>query len=153
MHLAELNIARLKYPLEDPRVADFADNLERVNGIADKMPGFVWRLQGESGDATQIRITDDPFVIVNLTTWESVQALETFVFRTVHGHFYKRRGEWFEVMKKPAVVMWWVEAGHRPSLEEALARLTDLTENGPSDRAFGWAQLIDIERWRSQRCA
>lgn len=153
MHLAELNIARLKYPLDDPRVADFADNLDRVNGIADKLPGFVWRLKDDGGNATAIRITDDPFVIVNLTVWDSVQALETFVFCTVHGQFYKRRAEWFEVMEKPAVVMWRVEAGHRPSLAEAAQRLKDLTDNGPSERAFGWAQLVDIERWRRQRCA
>ena len=124
-----------------------------VNGIADKMPGFVWRLKDEGGNATAIRIVDDPQVITNLTVWESVQALETFVFRTVHSHFYKRRAEWFEVMEKPAVVMWWVEAGHLPGLEEATARLKDMTDNGPSERAFGWAQLIDIERWRTQRCA
>jgi hypothetical protein len=153
MQLAELNIARLKYPLDDPRVADFTNNLERVNGVADKMPGFVWRLKDDGGDATNIRLTSDPHVIVNLTTWESAQALETFVFRTVHAQFYKRRHEWFEIMDKPAVVMWWVEDGHRPSLAEAADRLKDLTENGPSERAFGWAQLIDIERWRSQRCA
>jgi hypothetical protein len=153
MHLAELNIARLKHPLDDPRVADFVNNLDRVNGIADKMPGFVWRLKDEGGNATAIRIVDDPLVIVNLTVWESVQALETFVFRTVHSHFYKRRAEWFEVMDKPFVVMWWVEPGHRPSLAEAAARLNDMTDSGPSERAFGWAQLIDIERWRSQRCA
>jgi hypothetical protein len=153
MHLAELNIARLKHPLDDPRVADFVNNLDRVNGIADKMPGFVWRLKDDGGNATAIRISDDPLTIVNLTVWESAQALETFVFRTVHSHFYKRRAEWFEVMEKPSVVMWWVAAGHRPDLEEAAARLQDMTDNGPSDRAFGWAQLIDIERWRSQRCA
>jgi hypothetical protein len=153
MHLAELNIARLKYPLDDPRVADFANNLDRVNAIADKMLGFVWRLKDEGGNATAFRITDDPLVISNLSLWESAQALETFVFRTVHSQFYKRRHEWMEVLDKPIVVMWWVEAGHRPSLAEAAERLKDLTDNGPSERAFGWAQLIDIERWRSQRCA
>src|SRR5436305_14753296 len=153
MHLAELNIARLKHPLDDPRVAEFVNNLDRVNGIADKMPGFVWRMKDEGGNATAIRIVDDPQVIANLTVWESVQALEIFVFRTVHSHFYKRRAEWFEVMDRPAVVMWWVEPGHLPSLEEAAARLKDVTDNGPSERAFSWAQLIDIERWRTQRCA
>ena len=153
MHLAELNIARLKYPFEDPRVADFRNNLERVNGIAETMPGFVWRLRDESGNATAFRISDDPQVISNLTVWESVQALETFVFRTVHVQFYKRRAEWFEVMEKPFMAMWWIEEGHRPSLEEAAARLGDLMENGPSDRVFGRAQIIDVERWRSQRCA
>ncbi|MFL5260263.1 MAG: DUF3291 domain-containing protein [Hyphomicrobiales bacterium] len=153
MQLAELNIARLKHPLDDPRVTEFVRNLERVNAIADKMPGFVWRLQDEGGNATSIRISDDAQVIVNLSVWETPQALETFVFQTVHSQFYKRRAEWFEVMGKPAVVMWWIDPGHRPTLEEAAARLRDLTDNGPSERAFGWAQLIDTERWRTQRCA
>jgi hypothetical protein len=153
MQLAELNIARLRYPLDDLRVAEFVRNLERVNALADKLPGFVWRLQDDGGNATSIRIADDAQMIVNLSVWETPQALETFVFRTVHGHFYKRRAEWFELMGKPAVVMWWIDAGDRPTLEEAAARLRDLTNNGPSERAFGWGQLIDIERWRTQRCA
>ncbi len=153
MQLAELNIARLKAALDDPATRDFAANLERINGMAERMPGFIWRLKGEGNDATSLRIDDSPLTIVNLSTWESVAALETFVFRTAHAQFYKRRDEWFHLMERPHFVMWWVPDGHRPDLAEAKSKLDALHAAGPTDEAFGWAQVIDVERWRQQRCA
>jgi heme-degrading monooxygenase HmoA len=153
MHLAQLNVGRLRYPLDDPRLAEFMDNLDRVNALAERMPGFVWRLQDDGGNATAFRISDDPQVIANMSVWENAQALEAYVFQTLHAKFYKRRGDWFEAFKGPHLVFWWIEAGHRPTLAEAGARLRHLADNGPTEHAFGWAELIDIERWRSQRCA
>ena len=112
MHLAELNIARLKYPFDDPRVAEFADNLDLVNGIAERSPGFVWRLKDETGNATDIRAFDDPLVIVNMSVWQDAESLEHFVWNTLHKRFYQRREHWFSLMRTQHFVMWWVDEGH-----------------------------------------
>jgi hypothetical protein len=153
MHLAEINIARLRYPFEDPRVAEFADNLDRVNGVAERSEGFVWRLQDDGGDATAIRAFDDPMVIVNMTVWQGPEFLERFVWKTVHKHFYHRRAEWFALMEKQHFVMWWVDEGDQPTLEEAKARLDHLDRHGDSDFAFGWSHLPHVKLWQQARCA
>ena len=151
MHLAQLNVGYFRYPTDDPRMAGFMDNLDRVNALAERSPGFVWRLAGDNNNATEFRIGDD--MAVNLSVWETPKALEDFVFKTVHARFYKQRGDWFVKMDTPHMVFWWVEEGHRPTLDEAHGRLMHYAKHGPSDRAFGWAEVMDIERWRSQRCA
>src|SRR6201988_828890 len=137
-HLAQLNIGRLRYPTDDPRMADFMNNLDFVNGIAERTPGFVWRLKDESNNATAIRPFADPDTAVNLSVWESMAALERFVWQTVHKRFYGRRQEWFEHFEGPSYVLWWVPVGHRPSVEEAVARIEHLKQHGPSDHAFDW---------------
>ncbi len=139
-HLAQLNIARLRAPLDDPLVADFVGNLERINGLGDASPGFVWRLQTEDGDATAVRAYDDELVIVNLTVWESIEALADFVYRSDHIEFLRRRREWFERMGEAHLVLWWVPAGHRPSIAEAVARLDQLRRAGPGPEAFTFRQ-------------
>ena len=139
-HLAEFNIARIKYPLDDPRMREFVDNVDRINKLADKLPGFVWRLQGESGHAMDMRVYDDPAILPNLTVWTNVEALERFVFKTVHGRFFDRRETWFE-QQEQTLVLWWVPAGHRPTLEEGVARLDHLRAHGSFDFAFGWESL------------
>ncbi len=151
MHLAELNIGRFKYLTTDPRMAGFMDNLDRVNALAERSPGFVWRLKGDNNNATEFRIGDDN--AVNLSVWETPEALEHYVFKTVHVQFYKKRAAWFELMEKPHMVFWWVEEGHQPDLQEALDRLEHYQKNGSSEYAFGWAEVIDKERWHAQRCA
>ena len=154
MHLAQLNIARLKYDFEDPRVADFANNLELVNGIAERSEGFVWRLVDDGGaDAIDIRAFDDPAVIVNMSVWQTPEHLERFVWNTVHKRFYQRRAEWFLVMEKQHFVLWWVEEGHEPTVAEAKARLDHLDAHGDSDFAFGWSHLPHVELWQQARCA
>lgn len=152
MHLAELNIARLRQPLDHPASADFANALTRVNALAERMPGFVWRHIDESGNATDTRVDEDPNVIVNLSVWKDVASFETFVWGTVHKQFYDRRAEWFETLDAMHFAMWWVEKGHRPTIEEAAERLATLNRIGPSDYAFGWAQLTEATRWRQARC-
>ena len=152
-HLAELNIARFRHPADDPRNADFMNNLDRVNGLAERSPGFVWRLKGESGNATAVQAFDDPLVIVNLTVWETAEALERFVWQTMHKQFYGRRPEWFVPMAGPRFVMWWVPVGHQPTLGEAKAKLECLAAHGDSDKAFGWEALSHVKLWRSARCA
>ena len=154
-HLAELNIGRLLAPTDDPRVAEFMANLDRVNGLGKRMPGFVWMMEGsgEPGTGnTDVKIDGDPQFVSNLTVWEDAASLERFVWGTVHKQFYSRRTEWFEVMGKQHFVMWWIEAGHRPTLDEGLARLDELRANGPTERAFGWADLPDARLWRDRRC-
>ena len=139
-HLAEFNVARIKYPLDDPRMKEFVDNVARVNALADNIDGFIWRLHDDSGHAMGMQVYDDPAILPNLTVWEDVAALERFVFKTVHGRFFDRRETWFE-QPAPTLVMWWVAAGHRPSLEEGVARLDHLRAHGPSDFSFGWERL------------
>ena len=152
MHLAELNLAKLRYPKGDARVAGFFDALETVNALAGRMPGFVWRLKDDGGDATAFRLAEDPMVIVNLSVWQTPADLERYVFQTVHTAFYRKRDQWFEKMTTPHMVFWQVEPGHQPTLANASDRLADLTANGPSERAFGWSQLKTAEFWRAQRC-
>ncbi len=139
-HLAQLNVGRVVAPLDDPVMADFMNNLDRINGLAEATPGFVWRLQDDSGNATGIEVSDDPHFIINLSVWESVDALFEFVYRTGHADFLGRRKEWFEPFGKPYVVLWWVPAGTTPSAEEALRRLEMLTERGPGPDAFTFKQ-------------
>ncbi|MEO0800382.1 MAG: DUF3291 domain-containing protein [Pseudomonadota bacterium] len=152
-HLAQLNIGRMVAPKGDPAVAEFFDNLERVNAAADSMPGFVWRLQDDGGDATEFRFGDDPDMLVNLSVWETSEALATYVFKTVHARFYRKRDRWFVPLADPHFCMWWVPVGHRPDLAEAHAMLTDYKTHGASERVFGWSNVPEAALWRSERCA
>lgn len=138
-HLAQLNIARLRYPLDDPRMAGFVNGLAHINALADASPGFVWRLQSDSGNATDVRAFDDEELLVNLSVWESLDALRAYVYRSEHADFLRRRKEWFAPLDGPHQVLWWVEAGHIPTVEEAKARLERLAAEGPSPAAFTFA--------------
>jgi hypothetical protein len=151
-HLAQLNIGRIRYEIEDPRMADFTNHLALVNGLAEGTPGFVWRYIDESGNSTSTRPYADPRIAINLTVWESVAALERFVYQTIHKRFYGRRAEWFEHLEDAYFVMWWVPAGHKPSVEEAVARLEHLKLHGPSDHAFDW-KTAKAQLWKTARCA
>lgn len=156
MHLAELNVGRLVAPTDDPRVADFMNALDRINGLGKRMPGFVWMMEG-SGEPgrgnTEAKIAGDPQFVSNLTVWESVETLENFVWNTVHRQFYERRQEWFEVLGEMHFVMWWVPEGHRPTLEEALARLDMRKRLGDTEDAFGWDWLSQAKLHRERACA
>jgi hypothetical protein len=154
MHLAQVNIGRVLGGPDDPRMADFYSNLARVNALAERMPGFVWRLKNESGEsAVGLTWPGDPIMAVNLTVWESAEDLGRFVFQTVHRNIYARKHEFFEMPKQPSVAMWWIAAGHIPTLEEAKKRLDYLIAHGPSEFAFGWADLPSAKAWRERRCA
>lgn len=154
-HLAELNVGRLIAATDDPRVAEFMGALDRINGLGKRMPGFVWMMEGSGAPNTgntETKIDGDPRFVANLTVWESVETLEAFVFNTVHRQFYERRHEWFEVLGEMHFVMWWVPAGHEPSLDEALERLECLKNNGDTGQAFGWSYLKNANLWRSRAC-
>lgn len=154
MHVAELNIGRLNHEISDPRMADFVDNLERVNRMAERMPGFVWRLAGDgsNGGALDLRPFPDPMMAVNMSVWETIEELEVFVWKTVHQRFYSRKAEWFTALRSHHFVMWFVEEGHTPTLAEARERLEHLDAHGNSDYAFDWAHLEHIKLWMQQRC-
>ena len=135
-HLAQLNVGRTVGPKEDPRMAGFYGDLDRVNAIADCWPGFVWRLVDDGGaDATSLRpFGDDP--LVNLSVWESLEALRDFTFRSGHLDVLRRRREWFVPLGDVYAVNWWIPAGHIPTVEEAGERLDLLRRKGPSSDAF-----------------
>lgn len=138
--LAQINIARLVAPKDDPSVADFMSNLDRINGLGKRADGFVWIMEGEPGRGnTEVYLNGDPRMITNLTVWRDVQSLWNFAHLTLHKQFMARRAEWFEPPKGPSFVMWWVPKGHRPTLAEAMTRLDLLTQNGASEEAFDWA--------------
>ena len=153
MQLAQFNIARLRYDPDDPRVAPFMKALDAVNAAAERMPGFVWRYADDSGNATSTQVSTNPRVIVNMSVWADAKSLEEFVWKTVHERFYRKRGDWFEPYGKPHLVMWWVEDGHRPSVNEGLMRLATLQAGGPGEKAFGWEELPGASLWRESRCA
>lgn len=133
--LAQLNVARLSAPLDSPQLADFVAGLDPVNAVADAAPGFVWRLQDDSGDATSIRPWGED-TIVNLSVWESLDALRDFVYGSDHAAVLRRRREWFEAYGSASLVLWWVPRGHEPSLEEARVRLDMVAADGAGPAAF-----------------
>lgn len=154
MHLAQLNIGRLVADTDDPRVAEFMGALDRVNGLGKRMPGFVWMMEGDAGlGNTEAKIAGDPRFIFNLTVWDSVGALERFVWGTIHRQFYERRAAWFEVLGRIHFVLWWVPEGYKPTMAEAMERLDHLEADGASDHAFGWRHLPQARLWRERACA
>ena len=139
--LAQLNIGIFRGPIDSPLMAEFVANLDRINALAERTPGFVWRLQTEEGNATAIRpYPEDENMAVNMSVWKDVDALRRFVFQSAHIEIMRRRHEWFVKMDKAFLVLWWVPQGHRPSIEEAKAKLELLRRNGPSAAAFTFRQ-------------
>ncbi|WP_163935362.1 DUF3291 domain-containing protein [Paraferrimonas sp. SM1919] len=142
MQLAQLNIAKAKYPLDSPEIKEFIANLDRVNGIAEQSKGFIWRLKDESPDTTDIQLFDDPRIIVNMSVWQSIESLKGFMFKTLHRDFMRRKSEWFERIDNN-LVLWWVEDGHTPTQVEALERLRYLSRHGASRYAFTFKQSFE----------
>lgn len=138
LHLAQLNVATLRHPIDHPLTAPFTEALPLVNSLGEAAPGFVWRLQTEAGDATAIKAFPDPLTIVNLTVWESAAALRDFAYRGAHRDFFRRRAEWF--LDGSRTALWWVPAGTTPTVGDARARLAFVDRFGPSPFAFGMGQ-------------
>lgn len=136
VQLAQVNVARLREPLDHASMRGFVDGLEPINALADSSPGFVWRLQTEEGDATSLRVFDDDMLIVNMSVWDSVEALRAFVFRTDHADYLRRRSEWFERLADAVTALWWVPSGTTPTVADARARLERLRRHGPASEAF-----------------
>ncbi|MFJ5775770.1 DUF3291 domain-containing protein [Streptomyces sp. NPDC093094] len=134
--LAQVNIARLRFPLDSPELKDFVDALDPVNADADTADGFVWRLMSDSGNATDIPVLGDSWLVVNMSVWRDPNALTAYMYQGRHRELLSRRREWFERIEEATAVLWWVPAGHRPTVAEAEARLLHLRANGPTPYAF-----------------
>jgi hypothetical protein len=141
-HLAQLNVAKMKYAIDDPRMAEFVARLDDINALADAAPGFVWRLQTDDGDATAIDYFGSGY-LVNMSVWRDVESLRDYAFRSAHRTVLARRREWFDQMAEVYSVLWWIPAGAIPTLEEAAGRLAILRERGPGAQAFSFKQLFD----------
>lgn len=157
MQLAEFNFGVLKHDWDDPRVADFVNGLDRVNALAARSPGFVWRLSDEEMDAAQTdsegALGGNPRMASTLSVWESVEALEHFVWNTVHRSFYARKAEWYDAVGNGNLVLWWVPDGHRPTAAEGMARWQHMMEHGNSDYAFGWSHAKEAQAWKTRGCS
>jgi len=134
-HLAQLNIALMSAPLDSPQLADFVANLARIDELAERAPGFVWRLKTDDGDATALRPFGEEY-LVNMSTWRDVGSLHDYVYKSAHVEILRRRKEWFERMRAAYSVLWWVPEGHRPTVAGARTRLQILRERGPTEEAF-----------------
>jgi hypothetical protein len=144
-HLAEVNIGRILGPMDSPVMAEFAANLNRINALAEDSPGFVWRLQDESNNATSIPVTEDRFLIVNLSVWRTIDELFAFTYRSAHTEYVRRRGEWFERMREMILACWYVPVGHEPTVAEAMERIARIRAHGPSPYAFTFKQRYTVE--------
>ena len=134
--IAQVNIGRIKASLDDPVMEGFVGRLAEINALADHSPGFVWRLQTSAGNATYLRPYDDDRILVNMSVWETVEALKHYVYRTVHAELLRQRHDWFETFAGAYAALWWVPIGHIPGVEEAKKRLAYLDARGPTQFAF-----------------
>lgn len=144
LHLAQLNIAHMKFAFDDPAMAGFVARLDDINALADDAPGFVWRLPAEEGDATAI----DYFgadALVNMSVWRDIESLHAYVFRSAHNQVMAQRRQWFEHIESAYSVLWWIDAGHIPGLDEAGERLQRLRSEGPGPSAFTFKQPFPPE--------
>ncbi len=140
MHLAQVNIGRILAPMDSPVMAEFKANLDPINALAEVTPGFVWRLQSDSGNATDIEYSEDPFELVNMSVWESIESLRDYVYKSHHLEFFKRRAEWFEKATQPGYALWRIQAGHIPTVGEAKDRLDHYRRHGATQYAFWFSQ-------------
>lgn len=142
--LAQLNIGKAKGSMESDVMKAFSDGLDPINLIAEKAPGFIWRLKDDSGNATEIQYFDDPLMLVNMSVWKDIESLKHFMFKTHHLDFLKQRKNWFETDSEATYVLWWVPAGHIPTIEEAMARLSKLRDMGDTQDAFSFTKPFPV---------
>jgi len=140
-HLVQLNLAKPRFALDDPRMQEFMEALGRINELGKAAPGFVWILEDESGNATAIHAFDDPSILINLTVWESIETLKNFTYKSEHVQYLRRRHEWFERLA-PYLALWWVPAGHIPTIEEAKERFAYLESHGDTPFAFTFRNVF-----------
>jgi len=139
-HLAQINIGHLIAPLDDPKIAEFVAQLAPINATADKAPGFVWRLQSESGNATDIAYNDDPSIMVNMSVWKSLEALRDYAYKSDHMKVFRDRAKWFVKMDKPHYCLWWIPDGHIPTVAEGRERLEHYQTHGATPYSFWFSQ-------------
>jgi hypothetical protein len=139
-HVAQINIGRLIASIDDPSIAGFVAQLDPINALADVAPGFVWRLQSASGNATDVPYNDDPSIMVNMSVWESIEALRDYAYTSKHIEVLRDRAKWFEKMDKPHYCLWWIPAGHIPTVNEGRERLEHFQRRGPTPYAFWFSK-------------
>lgn len=145
-HLSQVNISRMIAPLESPVMAEFVAKLDSINKLADNSPGFIWRLKTESNNATSIHAYDDELILLNLSVWESIDALKQFVYRSQHGKVMRNRQKWFHKSEGHNMALWWITIGHIPTVDEAKKRLQHLNQYGESDYVFSFrSQFLPTE--------
>jgi hypothetical protein len=148
-HIAQVNIAPMLAPLDDPIMADFVANLDPINALADAAPGFVWRLKSDEGNATAIRVFENDMIIINMSVWESIDALYQYTYFTDHAGIFRRRAEWFTRLGKPSFALWHIPAGSEPTAQDARARLEFLQAHGPTPYAFTFKQRFTPDEARA----
>ena len=142
-HLAQINIGRLLAPVDDPKIAEFVAQLDPINALADNAPGFVWRLQSASGNATDILYDPrDKSILLNMSVWESIESLRNYVYRSDHMKVLRDRAKWFEKMDKAIYCLWWVPAGHIPSVAEGRERMEHYQKHGATPYAFWFSKMF-----------
>ena len=139
-HLAQINVARARADMDSELMRGFVERLDDINALAEDSPGFVWRLQDDSGNATDIQVFDDPLLIVNMSVWTDIDSLKHFVYRSNHVDMLRDRDAWFEKTAEAHQALWWVPVGELPTVEEGVERLRELQTRGPSERAFTFAR-------------
>jgi uncharacterized protein DUF3291 len=140
--IAQVNIGRMRAPLDDPFMAGFVARLDEINALADRSAGFVWRLQASEGNAAYLRPYDDDRILINMSVWETVEHLKHFVYRSMHVELVRQRADWFEKFNGAYSALWWVPAAHVPSVDEAKKRLEYLERNGPTEFSFTFQKLF-----------
>ena len=145
-HLAQVNIGRARGAITDPVMQGFVARLEEINALAERSPGFVWRLQTEDGNAMAFRpYPDENDILINLSVWSDIDSLREYVFRSLHAEVMRQRRDWFERFEGVYAALWWVPPGHRPSVQEAVERIAHLESHGPTATAFTFAKPFDPE--------
>ena len=144
-HLAQVNIGRIRFPVDDPAMAGFMTRLDEINALAERSPGFVWRLQTSEGNATYFRPYDDDRVLLNMSVWETVEQLKHYVYHTAHAEYLRQRQLWFESFGSTYAALWWVPAGHLPGIDEAKKRLAYLDAHGPTQFAFTFKAVFPAD--------
>ena len=144
-HLAQLNIGRVLGTMDSEIMYGFASRLDEINALADTAEGFVWRLQTEEGNATSIHVFDDDMLLINMSVWESIEALHNYAYKTDHAELLRDRKQWFSQLGRPHMVLWWIEAGHIPTTDEAKTKLELLTQHGATPLAFNFTKRFTVD--------
>ncbi len=145
--IAQINIGRILGAMDSPVMKEFKDNLDPINALAEQTPGFVWRLKDDNNNATSIHVYEDPYLLINMSVWENIDALFRYVYTSAHTPYIRRRREWFEKMTVPMMALWWIPGGHIPTPTEAKARLEHLDQHGATPYAFTFKQRFTVEEW------
>ena len=138
MAIAQMNWGKLKYLLEDEKMIEFSNSLNKVYSLAEDHPGFIWRISDREAEFQLSEIGFDKFISSTISVWKNIEALKDYTYNSLHGMYLKRSSEWFEKIEEPRLVIWNVEYNYKPTFKESFDRLEYLKINGPSDFAYGW---------------